>query len=59
MEPAHRARLTRLFPTAVRGKRPVCLDVLDQYHYMDPERVRFLRDCVGRAIPALATHESE
>lgn len=55
MEPTHRAKLTRLFPAALRNKRIVCLDVPDEYDYMDPELVRLLRDRVGSAIPALAT----
>jgi predicted protein tyrosine phosphatase len=54
MEPAHRAKLSRRFPAALRGKRVVCLGVPDDYAYMDPELVRVLRDRVGRAIPALA-----
>ena len=58
MEPAHRAKLSRLFPAALRGKRIVCLDVPDDYDYMDPELVRLLRERVGRAIPALATDTS-
>jgi predicted protein tyrosine phosphatase len=59
MEPAHRAKLSRLFPAALRGTRVVCLDIPDEYDYMDPELARLLRDRVGRAIPALATNESE
>ena len=55
MEPAHRARLSRLFPAALRGKRVVCLDVPDDYEYMAPELVEILRERVGRAVPALAT----
>ena len=59
MESAHRARLTRAFPAAVRGKRVVCLDVPDDYGYMDPELVRLLRDRVARAVPALAAEPSD
>ena len=55
MEAAHRAKLSRLFPAAMRGKRVVCLDVPDDYDFMAPELVRLLRDRVGRAIPTLAT----
>ena len=59
MEAAHRAKLARLFPAALRGKRVVCLDVPDDYDYMDPDLVRLLRDRVGRAVPALAADGSE
>src|SRR5688572_30458733 len=43
MEPAHRAKLLRLFPAALRGKRVVCLDVPDEYDYMESELVQLLR----------------
>lgn len=58
MEATHRAKLTRLFSAALRGKRVVCLDVPDDYDYMDPGLVQILRERVGRAIPALATDAS-
>ncbi|QDU21017.1 hypothetical protein [Urbifossiella limnaea] len=54
MEPAHRAKLARSFPAALRGKRVVCLDVPDDYGYMALEMVRLLRDRVARAVPAPA-----
>jgi predicted protein tyrosine phosphatase len=59
MEATHRAKLARLFPAALRGKRVVCLDVPDDYDYMAPELVRLLLERVGRAIPALAAGASE
>jgi predicted protein tyrosine phosphatase len=59
MEPAHRAKLLRLFPAALRGKRVVCLDVPDDYEYMDPALVRLLWERVGRAIPVLAADPSD
>ena len=59
MEPAHRSKLAKLFPHALRGKRVVCLDVPDDCDYVAPELVRLLRGRVGRAIPALATDAPE
>lgn len=59
MEPAHRAKLARSFPAALRGKRVVCLDVPDDYGYMDPALVRLLRERVARAVPALAGERSD
>lgn len=52
MEATHRAKLSRLFPAALRGKRVVCLDIPDDDDFMDPELVRLLRERVGRAIPS-------
>ena len=59
MEPAHRAKLARSFPAALRGKPVVCLDVPDDYGYMAPDLVRLLRDRVARAVPALAVDPSD
>jgi hypothetical protein len=56
MEPVHRAKLARSFPVALRGKRVVCLDVPDDYGYMDPELLRLLRDRVARAVPTRAVN---
>lgn len=53
MEPAHRAKLARAFPAALRGKRVVCPGLADDYGLMAPELVRVLWDRVppGRARP--------
>ena len=59
MEAAHRARLARQFPAALRGKRVVCLDVPDDYDFMDPVLVALLKERVGRAIPALAADQGD
>jgi predicted protein tyrosine phosphatase len=42
MEHAHRVRLARKFRAALKGKRVVCLDIPDQYEFMDPQLVRLL-----------------
>jgi len=55
MERAHRAKLNRMFSAALRGKRVVCLDVPDDFAYMDPELVRLLWDEVPRFVPALSS----
>lgn len=54
MEPAHRARLTRGFARPLRGKRVVCLNIPDEYEYMDPELIRVLWDRVPRSVPGLS-----
>ena len=48
MEPSHKAKLTKSFSKAFRGKRLVCLDIPDNYAFMDPELVRFT---VGTCSP--------
>jgi predicted protein tyrosine phosphatase len=39
MEKAHRAKLTQRFKQQLRGKKVVCLDIPDDYEFMQPELV--------------------
>lgn len=43
MEPAHRARLQRRFGPSLRHARMVCLDIPDNYAFMDEALVGLLR----------------
>ncbi len=43
MERAHRARLVARFGTHLRHARVVCLDIPDDYDFMDPALVRLLQ----------------
>ena len=52
MEKAHRAKLARMFPVALRGKRVVCLNIPDNYEFMDPDLVQLLKDRVARFVPS-------
>ncbi|MBB4867336.1 putative protein tyrosine phosphatase [Pseudomonas nitritireducens] len=47
MERRHRQALLRRFPAAMRGKRLVCLDIPDDYAYLQPELVLLLERKVG------------
>jgi predicted protein tyrosine phosphatase len=42
MERAHKARLTKRFGAQLKGKRVVCLDIPDDYAYMQPELIALL-----------------
>ena len=42
MEKAHRAKLARRFKPQLKKARVVCLDIRDDYGFMDPELVRLL-----------------
>lgn len=42
MEPTHRKKLTGKFGKLLRDKRVVCLDIPDNYEYMDEELQRLL-----------------
>jgi predicted protein tyrosine phosphatase len=50
MERAHRTKLSTRFKAHLGGKRVVCLEIPDDYDYMDPELVRVLRDKVPRHL---------
>lgn len=43
MERAHRSRLTSKFAAHLRGKRVVCLDIPDEYDFMQPELIALLK----------------
>lgn len=52
MEKAHRAKLQRRFRAALAGTRVICLDIPDNYEFMQPELVRLLEAKVSRHLPA-------
>ncbi|WKC35979.1 low molecular weight protein tyrosine phosphatase family protein [Ectopseudomonas chengduensis] len=49
MEKNHRSKLTRQYRQVLAGKRVVCLDIPDDYSYMQPELVSLLQ----RKVPVL------
>lgn len=51
MERAHRAKLQRRFRRHLKGARVICLDIPDDYAFMQPELVALLEKKVGRFIP--------
>lgn len=52
MERAQRTRLSTRFRRHLNGARVVCLDIPDDYEFMDPELVRILNEKVPRHLPA-------
>ena len=51
MEKQHRSRLNQRFRKALNGKRVVCLDIPDDYAYMQPELVDLLQKQVPLTLP--------
>jgi predicted protein tyrosine phosphatase len=47
MERAHRNRLMKRFRPHLKSKRLVCLDIPDEFEYMDPDLIRILQAKVG------------
>ena len=39
---------------SLKGKRVICLDIPDDYEFMDPVLVQILESRVGRFLPAKA-----
>lgn len=50
MEKVHRRRLTQRFQPSLRDKRIICLDIPDNYSYMQPELVELLERKVSGII---------
>lgn len=59
MEREHQTKATRSFGPAFRGKRIVCLNVDDQYKYMDPRLIKLLWERVPRSVPQLTGRQEE
>lgn len=51
MERAHRSKLQKRFRAALNGKRIVCLEIPDDYAFMDPALVSLLQRKVPRFLP--------
>ena len=52
MEKTHRNKLSKKFQTFLKGKRVVCLDIPDEYDYMDSELIKILKN---KVLPLLGT----
>ncbi|NJC42701.1 putative protein tyrosine phosphatase [Brevundimonas alba] len=50
MERAHRAKLQRRFKAHLKSARVICLDIPDEYAFMQPELVALLEKKVGRFL---------
>jgi len=60
MEKTHRNKLVRRFRRHLKNKRVICLDIPDDYEFMDPVLVRTLENRVSRFLPqATATTREE
>lgn len=53
MERTHRSKLSAKFKAHLGDKRVICLDIPDNYAYMDPNLITLLKIKVPRYLPAL------
>jgi predicted protein tyrosine phosphatase len=51
MERAHRAKLSARFKRYLGHQRIICLEIPDNYEYMDPELIQLLNTKVPRYLP--------
>lgn len=51
MEKTHRNKLSKKFRASLNGKRIICLDIPDEYEFMDPFLVKLLTEKVQRFLP--------
>ena len=47
MEKAHRNKLSSKFRAHLKGKRVICLDIPDEFEFMDPSLIRLLEAKAG------------
>ncbi|WAC63776.1 low molecular weight protein tyrosine phosphatase family protein [Pseudoxanthomonas sp. SL93] len=57
MEKVHRTRLSAKFGRHLNGKRVICLDIPDDYEFMDTLLIRLLKQKVTRFLPTHASDE--
>jgi predicted protein tyrosine phosphatase len=54
MERSHKNKVTKKFKVLLKGKKLVCLDIPDEYEFMDPILVRLLENRVIQHLPLTA-----
>jgi len=50
MEKAHRSRQSAKFRSQLNGKRIICLDIPDDYEFMQPELIKLLEVKAGKFL---------
>jgi predicted protein tyrosine phosphatase len=53
MERAHRSKLSAKFKPFLGNARVICLEIPDEYGFMDPDLIRLLKDKVPRHLPSI------
>jgi predicted protein tyrosine phosphatase len=51
MEKAHRNKLRKKFRASLKDARVICLDIPDEYDFMDETLIRLLKAKAGRHLP--------
>ncbi|KQN10264.1 hypothetical protein ASE85_02225 [Sphingobium sp. Leaf26] len=51
MEKMHRTKVQKRFRSSLNGKRMICLDIPDDFVFMDPALVALLEERLARHLP--------
>jgi len=51
MEKTHRSKLTKRFKSSLANSRVICLDIPDEYDFMDPDLIQLLKSKVRKFLP--------
>lgn len=51
MEKAHRSKVQKRFRSSLSDKRLICLDIPDEFEFMDPALVKLLQTRLARYLP--------
>ena len=54
MEKAHRSKVQNRFRSSLKSKRLICLDIPDNYKFMNPALVQLLEKKIAAHLPAKA-----
>jgi len=54
MENSHRNKLAKMYRAFLTSQRVICLDIPDEYEYMDPELIKILEAKVNPYLARLA-----
>ena len=52
MEKTHRSKVQKRFRSCLGSKRLICLDIPDEFEFMDPALVKLLQTRLGRYLPS-------
>jgi predicted protein tyrosine phosphatase len=59
MEREHRSKLQRKYRSALGGKRVICLEIPDDYEFMQPSLIRLLEAKVPHLLPGIRNPATE
>ena len=57
MEKTHRSKLTKKFKSSLADARVICLDIPNEYDFMDPDLVQLLKSKVRKFLQPPRDHE--